>query len=161
MAREMNGLTLHMRAFRECARHVWNTYFQPLDDGWHEFINVEQALFSALVLEQIHLPEGQWRKDPTGYYPAIKVMFEVPPRGLPVLRAEHVPEMNVHQWEETRLTTLEIDLRFVEFFDFANLDGPRDFRYVKVRVLGAATPGLVGKDLLIEALDVTFEQPKA
>lgn len=154
----MNWLTVRMREFRECARHTWNTYFQPLTDGWHEFINVEQALFAALVLEQIDLPEGQWRKDPTGYHPAIRVEFEVPPRGQPVLLGTSAPEANTTQWEEVRLTDTDIDLRYIEFFDFANLDDPKDFRYVLVRVVTARREELVGKDLLIEATDVSYAQ---
>jgi hypothetical protein len=37
-------LNTAMLRYRECARHIWNTYFQPLPDGWQQFINVESAL---------------------------------------------------------------------------------------------------------------------
>jgi hypothetical protein len=40
--------------FRECARHIWNTYFRTLDDGSHKFINVERELYESMVLEQIY-----------------------------------------------------------------------------------------------------------
>jgi hypothetical protein len=146
------SITGFMREFRECARHVWNTYFQPLDEGWHEFINVEHSLFAGLVLSRLGLPDGHPLRDPAGYYPAIGVVPEVPPHGLPIMFAE--PGSGA--WKEARLSSADFDMRYVDFFDFAHLQDPHDFRYVHARVLGAPDPLYIGKDVLLEMPYVNF-----
>jgi hypothetical protein len=141
-------LTAEIFRYRECARHVWNTYFQPLQDGWHEYINVEAALFSGLVLEQFHAREGLYRRHPDGYYEAVQVVLtDLPPR-VPALCGHEEAGMGT-QWKEARFDSIP-DLRFVEFFDFANFDAPRDFKWVRGRVVGPAEHGLVGEDVLVE-----------
>lgn len=143
---ESKSHTRLMNGFRERARHVGNTYFQPHPDGWHEFINVERALFEGLVLSRAELPNGEWVKDPGGFFPAIAVTFAVPPKGLPVMVAEaSVEASGAILWAEDRLLGTDIDLRFIDYFDFANLDDLRDFRYVQVRVLDSGRSALKGK----------------
>lgn len=149
-------LTPFMREFRECARHVWNTYFQPLEEGWHEFINVEHALFSGMVLSQLGLPYDQQQKDPAGYYPAIRVVPQLPPCGLPILFVDPKPVNGCLAWAEARLASVDFDMRFMGFFDFAGDDDPHDFRYVRVRVLGGPDPLYIGKDVLLEMPFVAF-----
>lgn len=151
-------ITEFMHAFRECARNVWNTYFQPLDDGWHVFINVEHALFSGLVLARLELPEGQWTKDARGFFPAIGAVPDIPPRGLPIMFVDPARVDGTVAWREARLYSADFDMRFMEFFDFANPDDPRDFRYARVHVLGGPDPVYVGKDVLLEMPHVTFVQ---
>lgn len=149
-------LTSDVFRYRECARHVWNTYFQPMKEGWHEYINVDYALFSGLVLEQFEPREGLYRKHPEGYFEAVAVIPEDSPRGLPVLHVRGA-QGQPNQWEETRLDGSPIDLRYIEFFDFANYNAPHDFKWVRSRVVGPPGHPLVGEDLLVEFEYARFE----
>ncbi len=78
-------LTQDVLRYRECARHVWNVYFRPMRDGWHEFLPVEKALRSALVLSQFERRPGLWEKHPDGYFDALAVVPIPGPRALPVM----------------------------------------------------------------------------
>ena len=53
-------LTSAMLRYRECARHVWNVYFQPMPEGWHEFINVNHELVKEgwCWWDRPHAPES-------------------------------------------------------------------------------------------------------
>jgi hypothetical protein len=150
------SITGFMRDFRECARHVWNTYFQPLEDGWHAFINVEHELFDGLALNRIALASTESDRHPDGYYAIIGVVPELPPIGLPVMYEDPQPGSSTVTWAEARLTSVEFDMRYIGFFDFANDQDPRDFRYVRVRVLGGPDPLYIGKDVLLEMPSVAF-----
>ncbi|RKH82488.1 hypothetical protein D7Y21_28335 [Corallococcus sp. AB045] len=146
-----------MRQYRECARHVWNTYFQPLEDGWHEFINVEQSLFHGLVLVQAGMENS--RPDGSGLVEAIRVRPCFPPVGhLEVFHAKTPsPEVREVPWHQGRLKPGEMDLRFQGFFDWANLDDPQDYRFVRARVFATHQPELEGCDVLLEYQSAKFE----
>lgn len=63
---------------------------------------------------------------------------------------------NAWRWQEIQLTTADIDLAFIEFFDW-RYSGIRDYQYARCRVLGSAEhPHLVGGDLLLGSLYVDF-----
>lgn len=51
----MKDVTELIIGWARCSHDVWTRWFKPRDDGWHEFIDVEGALFSALVIEQLDL----------------------------------------------------------------------------------------------------------
>lgn len=51
----MKDVTDLVTGWARCSHDVWNRWFKSRHDGWHEFINVEEALFSALVIEQLDL----------------------------------------------------------------------------------------------------------
>jgi hypothetical protein len=152
MATDLDGLMLR---YRECARHVWNTAFQPLEDGWHEFIGVERALFSGLVLVQAGLDDTRYGLQ---YIQGLRVRPRFPPVGsLDVFVAEHLEPPMVN-WRQDVLRPEALELRYMGFFDWANQDDPQDFRFVRARVLSADQPGLVGCDVLLEFQSVTFER---
>ncbi|MBN8226279.1 hypothetical protein JYK02_02010 [Corallococcus macrosporus] len=146
-----------MRQYRECARHVWNTYFQPLQDGWHEFIGVEQALLSGLVLEQAGIDSTRKSLE---YIQGLRVRPVIPPMGyLDVFLAPaRVPEDRVTRWRQGVLKPGEVDLRFLCFFDWAGMNDPQDYRYVRARVLATGQPELEGCDVLLEFQAVSFER---
>jgi hypothetical protein len=149
-------LTPQVLRYRECARHVWNVYFQPVADGWHEFINVETALFDGIVLAQFERRHGLYEKHPNGYFDAIAVALVQVPLGLSAMYAR--PEADKPtQWEETRIENVNIEARFVEFFDFASYTDPQDLRWVRMRVVGPEDHRLLGADLLVEFEHVRFE----
>ncbi|RKH57101.1 hypothetical protein [Corallococcus aberystwythensis] len=145
-----------MRQYRECARHVWNTYFQPLEDGWHEFINVEHALFHGLVLVQAGMEDT--RPGAFGLVEGIRVRPCFPPVGhLEVFHAK-TQEVQVVEWQQGRLKPGAVDLRFQGFFDWASQDDPQDYRFVRARVFATEQPELEGCDVLLEFQAVTFER---
>jgi hypothetical protein len=127
-----------------------------MPDGWHEFINVESALFSGLVLNEFEPRQGLYWKHPDRYFEAVAVLPVDSPRGVPML---HVREEagKPNQWEEGRLEGPAVDMRFVEFFDFANTGDPLDFKWVRSRVVGPAGHPLVGEDVLLEMEYARFE----
>jgi hypothetical protein len=148
-------LTKEFLSFRECARHTWNAYFQPLNEGWHEFINVEAALFEGLVLARFEPRPGLVEKHPAGYFEALAVCPIATPRGVPALHAQP-RDGQTTQWEETRLAGDLVETRFIEFFDFADFRSPRDFKWVRARVVGPPNHALMGEDLLLETEYVEF-----
>lgn len=147
-----------MRQYRECARHVWNTYFQPLEDGWHEFINVEHALLHGLVLVQAGMESV--RPNASSLVEAIRMRPCFPPGGYLEIFHVKTPTQGdrVVEWQQGRLKPGEMDLRFQGFFDWANQDDPRDYRFVQARVLATQQPELEGCDVLLEFQTVTFER---
>ncbi|RKH35956.1 hypothetical protein [Corallococcus sicarius] len=147
-----------MRQYRECARHVWNTYFQPLEDGWHEFVNVEHALFHGLVLVQAGMENV--RPDASGLMEGIRMRPCFPPGGhLEIFHVKTPTEGDrAVEWQQGRLKPGETDLRFQGFFDWANHDDPQDYRFVRARVLATQQPELEGCDVLLEFQTVTFER---
>ncbi|MDO5312507.1 MAG: hypothetical protein Q4G55_03750, partial [bacterium] len=76
----MTELNLNMNRYRECARHVWNTYFRGQSNSEDLFLNVEYELFYALVLA------------PSGLEGEHKSPFDVP---LPFLRVVPNPSLRV------------------------------------------------------------------
>ncbi len=144
-----------MLRYRECARHVWNVFFQPMPEGWHEFINVDHALFEGLVLSLLK-EEDRQNDMRDGYWPAIAVIPGPSVFGLPAMHVR--PESGkTNQWQQFILGHDSIDLRFIEFFDFANYNDPRDFKHVRARVVGPATHELLGHDVLLETEHAGFE----
>lgn len=139
-----------MLDYRECARHVWNAYFRLVEDGWHEFINVEFALFEGLVLGRAGL-RGNDVRSADGLVLGIRVIPLIPPIGhLDVFHvATPTPASGTAQWKEGALGPGTADLRFCGFFDWANDNDPKDFRFVRVRVLSSEQPEFSGNDLLI------------
>jgi hypothetical protein len=124
--------TQEVLRYRECAKHVWNVYFQPMRDGWHDFIPVEKALLDALVVVPTRAPGG-----------------------LPAMFARQVGE-KTNQWAETRLDDA-VEMKFIEFFDWANYNDPREFQWVRARVLGPTGHELQGADVIVEYENVRFE----
>lgn len=149
-------LDLLMRRYRECARHVWNTYFQPLQDGWHEFIGVEHELFSGLVLEQAGIDSTRKSLE---YIQGLRVRPVIPDIGHLDVFFVKTPTSGVRvvEWQQGRLTPGALDLRFLGFFDWANLDDPQDYRFVRARVLATHQPELEGCDVLLEYQAAKFE----
>ncbi|AFE06819.1 hypothetical protein COCOR_06224 [Corallococcus coralloides DSM 2259] len=149
-----------MRQYRECARHVWNTYFQPLPEGWHEFIDVEHALFQGLVLVQAGMNLSA--TESFALMEAIRVRPCFPPVGhLEVFHAKTpTPKVREVQWQQGRLSPGALDLRFLGFFDWANQDDPQDYRFVRARVFATEQPELEGCDVLLEFPAVTFEDAR-
>ena len=139
-------VTDHVLAFRECARTGWNGFFRHLPDGWHEFIDVERALYAGLVRVQAFDGVG-----PTGRE-VIHVRPHFGADGLEVFWARGQQEGRYWSWQPRRLRACSISLSFLEFFDW-DRDGIRDFQFLRARVEACADDAsLEGGDLLVPAL---------
>lgn len=143
-------ITERVLGYRECARTVWNAHFRQLDDGWHEFHAVQEALFSGLVLAQVF--GGHAVSAPTREH--ISLRPEVGPIGYRVMWAR--ADQDRWHWQELQLRDTALELSFLEFFDW-RAEGVRDFEFVRARVRACPEdPALVGADMLLRALAVTF-----
>ena len=60
----MLDVTEFISSWVSCSKDIWERWFREMDDGEHEFSEVERALFSALVLSKINVPERPSHADP-------------------------------------------------------------------------------------------------
>ncbi|MEI8257828.1 MAG: hypothetical protein WCJ30_19305 [Deltaproteobacteria bacterium] len=153
----MIDVTDLFQRYRECSRHVWNSAFLDLPEGWHEFINVDAALFSALVLVQTD-ESHEWRAERSeqGCYPSLRVSPRLGPRGFRIMWAIERPANEWH-WEERQLTSATLKLAYIGFFDFVDGQDAVDLQYVRARMLSCEEfPDLVGADILLEAHSVAM-----
>jgi hypothetical protein len=147
--------------YRECARSLYNTYFKDWGDGSHDFLNVDNGLFSALVLCRL----SKWPTNFKWHEPVefIRVNYRK-------LEAELANGLECHrragkrgivqEWSGWTLKGDGTELAFVNFFDFSNTRDFMDFQLVECHVT-ESTPdsGLfTGDRLLIDAQHVTFEE---
>ena len=157
----VNDVSVLVAQYRECARHVWNTYFRDLKGDRYGFVEgfdeVNAALFRDLVLEQI---AGDSRGPSERQ---LRVIPKIPAQGyLPILWARRAPDGNWY-WKQGQLRRGSGRLVFVEFFDFCGPRDVRDLRYVRVKAMNMDDPSdMEGADLLIESEHVQFvyEKPK-
>jgi hypothetical protein len=150
----MKDITSTMSSYRECVRHLWNTHFwqqAERQEDWDlrdRFDEIAIALFRCLVLREVAREDAQvlpsYRRDRVA---------------LPFIRLEVVPESPIFvnrgvdegYWDDpvARVQRDELDLRFIQFFDWWDL-GFRDFAFYRARIVGSAKhPHLVGRDALL------------
>lgn len=150
----MRDVTPLMDSYRECARHLWNTYFQhdaeaPADwDLQGDFDFTVARLFRALVLAKVR--HGDVEVLPDNCAPRTPMSFlhvTIAPRSAILVNRERAGGYWDHPL--TAIETGDLDLRFLQYFDWAVL-GFRDFAYYRVRIVGSAKiPDVVGKDALV------------
>jgi len=134
--------------YRECVRHIWNTYFRMLDDGAHKFINVERELYVALVLEQIY-DDDDYNEDEGEYVKTFVVKPDSELYSIHVLLGNEIQKKHI-KWDEVLITISKTDLRFMEYFDWED-EGIRDYKYVRCRVINCEDNlDIINKDILIK-----------
>jgi hypothetical protein len=143
----MSDVAAAMQSFRECARHIWNAYFQvdaKRRQDWdlhEEFDEAALILFRALVLHERDVGD-----------PEALANYRGGPAPLMCLRldVERGSEILVNR---TGTSGYWDDLRFIWFFDWSELDF-RDFQYCRVRIVASSRyPHLVGRDALLPVTD--------
>lgn len=148
----MEDITEVLNDYRECSRHIWNTYFRFLEEGDLLFWSVEAELFSQLVLSQISKPPVRltptWRnKEPINYLRIVPTSD----CGSPAMINR---TGDSGYWDDpiNMVKPEEVNLRFLEFFDFAGPQDYRDWKYYRARIQDFPTQKhLEGRDLLIDA----------
>jgi hypothetical protein len=151
----MNDVTGLMNDYRECVRHLWNTYclkvIEKNDWDFRDRLNeIEIELFRNLVLYKIErentvLKPAQWRPEEVMTF----LKIEAESRSEILINREsgevsgYWDDPLNHFWND------ELDLRFIHYFDWTPI-GFRDFAYYKVRIVGSQKHlHLVGRDALL------------
>ena len=150
----MRDITPLMDAYRECMRHVWNTYFQAdaargMDwDLRDEFNLVALSLFRALVLRKIGHEDAEVQPDQWApREPLLFLHLVVEPRAQIMINRDR----DSGHWDHPlrSVETGDLDLRYLEFFDWSEMDF-RDFAFYRARVVASETyPDTVGRDALV------------
>lgn len=150
----MHDVTALLDVYRECARHVWNAYFQAeakATQDWDlrdRFLDVALLLFRSLVLAKVGREDIPLLPDYRGDQAPISVL-----RVVVELRSEvMVARSGAGGYWDDPVRTLEpgdCELRFIQFFDWDHL-GVRDFAFYRVRIVASDRhPHLVGRDALL------------
>ncbi len=145
----MQDITSLMQTYRECIRHLWNTYFRILEDGDRLFLDVEDELFYSMVVWQIGQATHQkcFHGKPLPYLQVIPITA---PKGIPALWARGEDGGRIWNWAEIQVITNDIELRFIDYFDWEQR-GYRDWQYYQARIITYPTlPELQGADMLVE-----------
>ena len=80
--------------------------------------------------------------------------YKVIPREVPalVMVSSDIPAAGAWNHPTTQVDPVTTDFRLISIFDWYTL-APRDFQYLRVRIVQAADRDLIGRDALLEAKD--------
>jgi hypothetical protein len=148
----MKDVTSVTNTYRECVRHLWNTYFCALADvDWDlrdHFNEIALNLFRALVLRS--LDRGDVELTPDHWMPVKPLMFlriDVDVRSSIMINRE----TNGGYWDHpiAEVEKGDMEMAFLQFFDWSLLE-QRDWAYYRVRIVSSERyPEVVGKDALV------------
>jgi hypothetical protein len=154
----MSDVTHLFNTYRECVRHLWNTYFRPIAEAsqdWdvhEEFDTIARELFSSLVLRPLSIFDRELASE-CAREPIVLRGFQVVPaieHGTPICVNRDIPRGGYWDHPVSRVRRDDVELRLLRFFDFDML-GHREYRYFEVAVAASATyPDIVGRVALIE-----------
>jgi hypothetical protein len=149
----MTDLTARMHTYRECVRHIWNTQFmgneQPPDwDLRDQFCDAALILFQALVFRGLDVDDSELLADYRGdQTPLMFLRLEVAAASTILVNRTGAGTY----WDDPvhRIEAGDCELRFIQFFDWSDLDF-RDFAFYRARIVGSSRyPHLVGRDALL------------
>jgi hypothetical protein len=151
----MRDITDIMNNYRECTRHLWNTYFRMVAprrsdvEAAFRFDAIKELIFRELVLAKIGKLDFQKPCDGEPWpFLAVRIPRN---RRSPALISR--PSADGNKYWDDPLRTLEgrgLILRFIDYFDWDEFNYI-DCRYYKVRIVSLpGHPNLTGRDALIE-----------
>ena len=149
----MTDLTARMHSYRECVRHIWNTQFvgsepRPDWDLRDQFCDAALILFQALVLRGLDVDDSELLADyRSDQGPLMFLRLEVEAGSTILVNRTGAGTY----WDDpvTRIEAGDCELRFIQFFDWSELDF-RDFAFYRARIVGSSRhPHLVGRDALL------------
>jgi hypothetical protein len=155
----MQDVTSFVLRYREAARHVWNCFLRdaPRDGpGLHDWEALKQVLFTALVLRNCGHDEcaaALLASDRYGFswIEPIAHLHVVPLGDVPILISRD-PGPHGNYWDHAinRVGSNDVDLRFIDFFDW-DQTGHIDFRFYLVNIEGSTRhPTVIGHRALLE-----------
>lgn len=150
----MKNVTGIFDHYRISARSVWNTAFWPDPDlrDWdfvEEFQSIERILFDALVLAKL---DKAFPADDIFRKPIPFIQVAPSSTSSPIMIQCPRPEAPRGYWDDpvVRVAAGKVEMRFLEFFDWNQLDY-RDLQYYDVWIAKFdEQPHLVGREALIE-----------
>lgn len=150
-------ITNLMNEYRECVRTLWNTHLLGKIDPdvvWgmiDQYDEICTKLFNIMVLRQIDRSECQ-KAMSYEQYPEPLLFLRVKPNPqscVPILINREKEACGDWDYPFDWKNNAELDLRFIDCFDFA-LQSFREIEYYRVRVVGpSGFPELIGRDALI------------
>jgi hypothetical protein len=167
----MDDVTHLFSIYRECVRHLWNTYFRPVAEvaqNWDvrdEFDAVARGIFSSLVLGSLGATDCELSPE-SSREPSVLPGFRVVPNvehGTPILINRDLPRSGCWDHPVTQVCPNDVELRLLRFFDFDQFSY-RDYRYFEVSIHASRTyPDIVGRAALIEVANakVLFSKSSA
>jgi hypothetical protein len=150
----MRDITDPMNAYRECLRHLWNTYFSGREDVGSSidvFSRIEPLLFEGLIENELNY-DGE--SDPETLPPPI---FKVVPRERAPIIVKFLDEPGqAHRWGDggnIYVGPEDIELDFIEYWDWSQWP-IREFEYFLCRIARFQShPQYEGREALIKAFD--------
>jgi len=149
----MRDITDLMNEYRECSRHLWNTYFSGKENvgaALDCFSQVRPLLLKGIVEDELN-------------YECESNVDELPPPVLKVVPQERSSIIikflkkpgEAHCWGDGKHTHVgpdEIELDFLDYFDWAQWP-IREFHYYLCRIVRFSShPQFEGREALIELL---------
>ena len=158
----MKDITKLMNIYRECARNLWNVYFQPQvllhksTTKWNffdEFDDICSLIFKLLILNPLGMISFKKSSSYDKYMKHLTFIRIIPlaESGVPIQINREVNQSYGYWDHKIRvIKPFDADLCFVDFFDF-NLLAFRDFQYYLIKIINSSTnPELVDHYALIE-----------
>ena len=137
----MKDVTSLFETYRECVRHLWNAYYRAAAESeskqdWDlrdEFSVVAQGIFASLVLRPLEAMDRELAPD-WAPNPSILEGFTIAPISeCPIHINRDLSRCGYWDYPLERVRPEEVELAFLRFFDFDQLDF-RDFRYYEVLI---------------------------
>jgi hypothetical protein len=147
--KDMRDVTDLMNRYRDCSRHVWNTYMgTEMGDAASDAVEriydqIRRLLFDGIVTVRL-----------TGTAATDATLIVAPMPSVPILIRRPSGDGNYYwdQEPELRFEDGLVQLTFIEYYDF--FEGPvRDFRFYRCRVMKFPTrPEYEGRDALVDVV---------
>jgi hypothetical protein len=154
----MKDVTNQFKLYRECVRHLWNTYFESIskkERAWDirdEFDEISRSIFSSLVLNPLGIFNCKISAASSAK-PLALPNFQIVPNsesGAPILINRDLPRSGYWDHPISEVKPSDVELHLLRFFDFDELNF-RDFRYYEVVIQASKThPEIIGRVALIE-----------
>jgi hypothetical protein len=166
----MRDITSIMNMYRECVRNLWNAYFLNLissENKWDfndQFEEISSEIFSVFISSCTSCTDIQ--KSPSFKREKKPIMdICIVPKsehGVPISINRESPASGYWDYPKDLIKPSEVELRFIDFFDFDTL-GYRDLEYYIVRIIACnSDKEIIGRDalILVKYVNVFFKEPR-
>ena len=153
----MIDITERLNKYRECVRHLWNTYyFEPwmqeenIHDRADEFEHICAMIFSSMILNPLGAYDYKKSKPYRPPQDPLDCLVVIPLNpGVPIFINREIKQSGYWDHSINFLKPDDVSLIFIDCFDFGNYEF-RDFEYYLVRIVDSSLDSnLTGRDALI------------